>query len=194
MVYGTGWDATGIWNYFASFYGHAWLWQGQGRKATRALYAFAQHAAPTLVWREEQSLKGEPFRKVGDMPHNWASAEFIRLVRHLLILERGRELHLFEGLPQAWTRPGGVTELKAVPTAFGDVTLKLEMAADGRLAIITLDPPNRAPAERVVVHLEHFARPAANVSLNGKPCGLGAVTIPTDRPSTLQVEFASPAL
>ncbi len=32
MVYGTGWDATGIWNYFASFYGHAWLWQGNGRK------------------------------------------------------------------------------------------------------------------------------------------------------------------
>ena len=24
MVYGTGWNATGIWNYFASFYGHAW--------------------------------------------------------------------------------------------------------------------------------------------------------------------------
>ena len=29
MVYGTGWDATGIWNYFASFYGHAWLWLGE---------------------------------------------------------------------------------------------------------------------------------------------------------------------
>lgn len=25
MVFGTGWDAGGIWNYFASFYGHAWL-------------------------------------------------------------------------------------------------------------------------------------------------------------------------
>ena len=23
MVFGTGWDAAGIWNYFASFYGHA---------------------------------------------------------------------------------------------------------------------------------------------------------------------------
>jgi len=70
MVYGTGWDATGIWNYFASFYGHAWLWQGNGRKAAEVLYAYANHAAPTLVWREEQSLKGEKFKKVGDMPHN----------------------------------------------------------------------------------------------------------------------------
>jgi hypothetical protein len=37
MVYGTGWDANGIWNYFASFYGHAWLWQGNGRKAAQVL-------------------------------------------------------------------------------------------------------------------------------------------------------------
>ena len=58
MVYGTGWDATGIWNYFASFYGHAWLWQGNGRKAAEVLYAFANHASPMLDWREEQSLQG----------------------------------------------------------------------------------------------------------------------------------------
>ena len=34
---GTGWDPAGIWNYFASFYGHAWLWQGNGRKAAQIL-------------------------------------------------------------------------------------------------------------------------------------------------------------
>ena len=33
------------------------------------------------------------------MPHNWASAEFIRLVIHLLALDRGDELHLLEGFP-----------------------------------------------------------------------------------------------
>ena len=32
MVYGTGWAADGIWNYFASFYAHAWLWVGEGRQ------------------------------------------------------------------------------------------------------------------------------------------------------------------
>ncbi len=47
----------------------------------------------------EQSLVGESFRKVGDMPHNWASAEFIRLVVDLLALDRGDELHLLEGFP-----------------------------------------------------------------------------------------------
>ena len=79
MVFGTGWDAAGLWPYFASFYAYAWLWQGDGRKAAQILYAFANHATPLLDWREEQSLRGEKFRKVGDVPHNWASAEFIRL-------------------------------------------------------------------------------------------------------------------
>ncbi|NOX54462.1 MAG: hypothetical protein GXP27_08470, partial [Planctomycetes bacterium] len=97
LIYGTGWLPDGIWNYAGSFYAHAHLWLGHGRKSAATLYAFANHACPLLCWREEQSPKGEPPKYVGDMPHNWASAEFIRLVRHSLVLERGRELHLLEG-------------------------------------------------------------------------------------------------
>jgi hypothetical protein len=193
LIYGTGWIEDGIWNYAASFYAHAHLWLGHGRKAAATLYAFGNHALPLLTWREEQNPVGERPHYVGDMPHNWGSAEFIRLVRHLLILERGRELHLFEGLPRAWTQPGCMTELKAVPTAFGDVSLKLEVGSDGRSATIRVDPPNRTPAERIVVHLEHFARPTAKVSVNGKHDAVGPLAIPTDRASTLQIELAPPA-
>jgi hypothetical protein len=152
MVYGTGWDATGLWNYFASFYGHAWLWQGHGDKAARALIAFANHAAPTLVWREEQSLRGEPFRKVGDMPHNWASAEFIRLAVHLLALDRGRELHLFEGLPADWVAPGALTRLDRVATPFGPLTLNLQVSADGRAADLRIEPLSDPSCTKIVVH------------------------------------------
>jgi len=126
------------------------------------------------------------------MPHNWASAEFIRLVRHLLILERGRELHLLEGLPRAWTRPGCVTELKSVPTTFGDISLRLAVAADGRSATIALDPPRRTPAERLVVHLEHFAQGASNVRLDDEPLGREGHAIQADRPLTLRVVLQAP--
>jgi hypothetical protein len=152
MVCGTGWDATGIWTYFASFYGHAWLWQGNGRKAADALYAFANHAAPILTWREEQSLTGEKFRKVGDMPHNWASAEFIRLSVHLLALDRGHELHLFEGLPAEWTRPGMLTRLDRIATPFGPLTMELKIAPDGKSASLHVEPLSEASCTRVVVH------------------------------------------
>jgi len=152
MVCGTGWDPTGIWNYFASFYAHAWLWQGNGRKAAQVLVAYANHAAPTLVWREEQSLLGKPFKKVGDMPHNWASAEFIRLVIHLLALDRGNELHLLEGLPPGWTRPGMVTRLHGVATPFGPLNMSLQIDRDGRTATLAVKPLG-TNCKAIIVHL-----------------------------------------
>ena len=157
MVYGTGWDATGIWNYFASFYAHAWLWQGNGQKAAQSLYAFANHASPLLVWREEQSLKGQEFKKVGDMPHNWASAEFIRLAVHLLALDRGDELHLFEGLPMAWTRPAMVTRLTGISTPFGPLTLELKIDDAGKMASLSIAPLKSASCKRIIVHLGGWA-------------------------------------
>ncbi len=152
MVYGTGWDATGIWNYFASFYGHAWLWQGNSRKAAQILYAFVNHAAPTGVWCEEQSLRGEKFRKVGDMPHNWASAEFIRLTIHLLALDRGDEMHLLEGFPREWAGPGMVTRLNGVATPFGPLDMTVQVDKDGRTATVEVKPLT-ANCRHIVVHL-----------------------------------------
>jgi len=152
MVYGTGWDATGLWNYFASFYGHAWLWLGNGRKAAQVLAAFANHAAPTLVWREEQSLLGEKFKKVGDMPHNWASAEFIRLTMHLLALDRGDELHLLEGLPPEWTGPGMTTRLAGVATPFGALNMTLQVDQHGKRATVSVKPLD-ATCKAIVLHL-----------------------------------------
>ena len=172
MVYGTGWDATGIWNYFASFYGHAWLWQGNGRKAAQILYAYANHAAPTGVWREEQSLLGEKFRKVGDMPHNWASAEFIRLTVHLLALDRGDELHLLEGFPTEWAGPGMITRLTGVATPFGPLDLTAQADKDGKTATVTVRPL-AANCKAVIVHL-----PGGGRKQLSPPHG-GTVTFPT---------------
>ncbi len=157
LVYGTGWIADGIWNYFGSFYGHAWLWLGRGQKAARTLYAFANHASPLLCWREEQMPAGGGERVCGDMPHNWASAEFIRLVRHLLVLERGDELHLLEGVPARWARPNAVTRAQGVVTTFGEMTLELRIASDGSAARLRVHPPTRTPASRVVVHLDGWS-------------------------------------
>ena len=162
MVYGTGWDATGIWTYFASFYGHAWLWQGDGRKAADALYAFANHASPMLAWREEQSLTGEKFRKVGDMPHNWASAEFIRLTAHLLELDRGGELHLLEGLPPEWTRPGMITRLDRIATPFGPLTMELKAAPDGKSASLHVAPLPGGACGKIIVHGGTWANQKGN--------------------------------
>ena len=159
LVRGTGWMKNGIWNYFGSFYAHAHLWLGRGEKASRILYAFANHASPLRAWREEQPLKGEGVgdRPVGDMPHNWASAEFIRLVRNLLMLERGSELHLLEGIPRIWLKPGARTVLKDIATNFGPVTLTLDVTWDGLKANLAVILPGGAGIRRLVVHLGAWA-------------------------------------
>jgi hypothetical protein len=168
MVYGTGWDTKGLWNYFASFYGHALLWQGEGARAAGTLYAFANHASPLLAWREEQSPKGEPFRKVGDMPHNWASAEFIRLAVHLLALDRGNELHLLEGLPAEWTRPGMVTRLDGIATPFGPLSMELKMDKTGKTVHLRVDPLKDLSCKAIVVHTGVLAPGHGNIILDPK--------------------------
>jgi hypothetical protein len=130
----TGWlPYRALWNYAASFYAHAWLYAGRPDKAVDYLYAFANHATPTRVWREEQSLTStRNGQYVGDMPHNWGSAEFIRLVRHLLVFERGETLELLPGLPAEWLVPGKRVYLERTPTRFGPVTLELTLDEGGR--------------------------------------------------------------
>lgn len=159
LVYETGWQNRGVWNYFGSFYSHAWLWLGDGRKAAQTMYAMANHASPTLVWREEQPVKSfKSYEITGDMPHNWASAEFIRMIRHFIALERGKELHLFEALPPTWIKPGMKTALKGIYTEFGILDVDLTVSEDGKKAYISVDlnGVNHQLPSSVVIHLDEL--------------------------------------
>lgn len=157
LVLDTGWLKDGLWNYFGSFYAHAWLWLGQGAKSAETLYAFANHASPLMCWREEHMPQGAGSGFVGDMPHNWASAEFIRLARHSLALERGSELHLLEGLPQSWLKPGAVSELDNAPTSFGPLSMRLQVSKDGKSARLRVLPPKRREPSAITLHLGAWA-------------------------------------
>jgi len=189
LIFGTGWDPAGIWNYAASFYGHAHMWLGHGRKAAATFYAFGNHACPLLCWREEQNPRGEAAKYVGDMPHNWASAEFIRMVRHMLIIERGRELHFLGAMPRAWSRAGAVTALTDVPTSFGPVSLSVRVAADGKTGLIEIVPPERERLEKIVVHLEHFEPSVRSVQKNGQEILGRTVTASAGRAILLKLDF-----
>lgn len=140
---GMGWllDRS-LWTYGPAFAAETWLYAGRPDKAVDYLYAFANHAAPTRVWREEQSLDFTGHGHCnGDMPHNWASAEFIQLVRNLLVLERGDDLELLYGLPPEWAKPGSRNFVEQTPTRFGPVTVDCRLDAKGRGSItVRLDP------------------------------------------------------
>jgi hypothetical protein len=157
LVLDTGWLKDGIWTYFGSFYGHAWLWLGDSQKAAQTLISFANHASPLMCWREEQMPVGKGEGVVGDMPHNWASAEFIRLTRNCLVFERDDELHLLEGFLKCWLKPGKSLRLNNVLTEFGTVSFEMEIARDGKSCAVYLEPPKRNPPKRIILHLEPWS-------------------------------------
>jgi hypothetical protein len=157
MVMGTGWDMDGIWTYFAGFYGHASLWIGEGQRAYQSLYSFANHASPLYAWREEQSPRDmNPAKYVGDMPHNWASAQFVELAVHLLALDRGNEMHLLEGLPPEWIQPGMKTALKDIATPFGKISFTLQVDKTGKTATLTTEKLTDPSCTGLFVHLDDW--------------------------------------
>jgi hypothetical protein len=123
----TGWLwHESIWNYNASFAAHVYLWAGIRDWADRTFRGFLNHASPLYCWREEQpmqhALVGQDW---GDMPHNWASAECVRYLRHMLMLEDGASLRLLAGIASDLD-PQELFSLDRTPTRFGRVTLRLE--------------------------------------------------------------------
>jgi hypothetical protein len=125
----TGWiPHEGVWNYNAAFVAHVYLWAGAADWARRTFHGFLNHATPLYCWREEQPLRGSlTAGYVGDMPHNWASAECVLYLRHMLALEDGDSLRLLAGVGDP-----GPMGVKNSPTRFGRVTIALEPEGRGR--------------------------------------------------------------
>jgi hypothetical protein len=124
----TGWlPHEGLWGYNAAFVAHVYLWAGLTDWARLCFHGFLNHATPLYCWREEQPLRGSSVAGyVGDMPHNWASAECVLYLRHLLALEDGRALRLMAGIGDPELLPGQPFRVRNTPTRFGRVSLNLE--------------------------------------------------------------------
>jgi len=81
-----------VWNYNASFAAHVYLWAGQPEWADVHSVDFSIMLRRYIAGREEQPLQhalvGQDW---GDMPHNWASAECVRYLRHMLCWLRWKQ-------------------------------------------------------------------------------------------------------
>jgi hypothetical protein len=126
----TGWLwHDSLWTYNASFAAHVYLWAGLRDSAHLTFTGFLNHASPLYCWREEQPLQhalvGQDW---GDMPHNWASAECVRYLRHMLALEDGKSLRLLNGVTTAELTPAVPYILRNSPTRFGRIDLEFEPA------------------------------------------------------------------
>jgi len=124
----TGWlPHGGVWNYNAVFLAHVYLWAGLPGWARTTFTGYLNHASPLYCWREEQPLRGSlTATYFGDMPHNWASAECILYLRHMLALEDGRDLRLLAGIGDFELAGGEPVSVVQSPTRFGRIDLSLD--------------------------------------------------------------------
>ncbi len=124
----TGWlPHGGVWNYNAGFVAHVYLWAGLADWARSTFKGYLNHASPLYCWREEQPVRGSLTAEyVGDMPHNWASAECVLYLRHMLALEDGRDLRLLAGVGDAELAGAEPMSVVQSPTRFGRIDLSLE--------------------------------------------------------------------
>jgi hypothetical protein len=140
-----GWLDGGVWAEVGFTCAQAHLWNGDVSRAQDLLYTAANHASPTRGWAEEQMPGDSTTRTGGDVPHGNASAEFINLVRALLVLEDKNELSLLKGLPASWIEPGMSLQLNRIHTTFGPVSLSLRVAENGQKGTLTVTPPEASP-------------------------------------------------
>ena len=130
----TGWAQHGaVWAYNSAFVAEVYLWLGMKQAAHDTFIGFLNHASPQYCWREEQPLQNALVGSyIGDMPHNWASAECIRYTRHMLALEDSTHLRLLAGITDSELALRKEYVLTATPTRFGRLNLRLEPLDHGQ--------------------------------------------------------------
>ena len=180
----TGWlPHEGVWNYNAAFVAHVYLWAGLPDWARLTFHGFLNHATPLYCWREEQPLRGSlSAGYIGDMPHNWASAECVLYLRHMLALEDGDALRLIPGIGDFELASGDPYRVDQTPTRFGRLSVSLEPAGGRRWRVTVERGGGQEPASVVLpAVLGSGLRLAEVKGAATKPDGARVLVDPTAR-------------
>jgi hypothetical protein len=144
------------------------VWQtellaNQQRNVVRGLYSTLAHTTSTNAGWEAAVM---PFsdRVVDDAttPHGWFAAEYVSLLRNMLVREQGRDVYLMSAVSPSWLRPGRRITVRRAPTHFGRVSFQLRGTGGG--AVLTWSS-NLRPGTRLVWPVPYAAR---GVSARGR--------------------------
>ena len=146
-----------LWPYGGLGIAHAALRLGMLESTWQVLdWTMAHQTLPgTYAWGEAINPRTGGL-ELGDMPHSWAAAELISLLRDLVVSEQDGVLLVNPGTPESWLDPGKHIRLMDAPTEYGLVNVSLSRSPAG---------PDAAP-------------PDLTVQLDGTPPGGWQVRVP----------------
>ncbi|MGO8736577.1 MAG: hypothetical protein ACLQVM_27725 [Terriglobia bacterium] len=132
------------------------LIRGEQQQVLRDLYTILVHTSSTQAGWEVGPLPWSTCDFGGDLaPHGWFAAEYVILLRNMLIREQNGELHLLSALSPEWCKPGDEIEVANAPTEFGSVRMKAVFQDKG-MTLDLLTAFDQTTPERVVLHLPWF--------------------------------------
>ena len=120
------------WPYISTDWAQGHLLRNEPEEAESIFWAYIRKATPHRTWFEEFDHKTREGK--GDQPHGWAAADYVLLLRNMLLAERDGKLWLCQAIPRDWLADGKELEIKNAPTEFGKVELKIQSRlTDGQI-------------------------------------------------------------
>jgi hypothetical protein len=136
--------------YMSSYSSMASLIRGENEKVIEEFYWYLLHSTATHAF-PEGVFPNRRFAWFHTIPHGTGAANYANWLRHMLIHERGDELHLLPAIPDWWLDNGEEIRIERAPTHFGEISLLLQGTTRG--VEIKFDPPERAKPKRIVLYL-----------------------------------------
>jgi hypothetical protein len=115
---------------------------------------------------------------MGDIPHGWACAEFMLLIRHILFFEADEDndphIYLAPGVTEDWFNDNetNTIEVRSAPTTFGEL-FGYRLTVDKTTRQITIGISQALTSINRFVFPCHFGNGAIRVEVDGQVFGAG---------------------
>jgi hypothetical protein len=150
LIHWVGLPEDAIHPYMSVYTTMAALARGEDEQVVEDFYWYLLHSTAAHAFPEGIHQKRQ-FAWSDTIPHGTGASNYAILLRHMLIHEKGGELHLLAAVPDWWLGEGQTIRIENAPTHFGPMSLLVQGTPSG--IDVKLSKPVRNSPKRIVLHL-----------------------------------------
>jgi len=136
--------------YMSAYTTMASLHRGEHEQVVEDFYWYLLHSTAAHAF-PEGIFQARRFAWSNTIPHVTGASNYALMLRHMLVDERGDELHLLAAVPDWWLDDGQTITVERAPTHFGEISLTVCGTADG--VKVDFKPPTREQPKRIVLYV-----------------------------------------